>query len=147
MTCSLFCMLENVVRRLHWFVHHGNPSYWVFSFGRMCGGGLVSAPQIISATSLGNPSLTESVTTPLRQNAVAWVDQNNHLPSPCAISQTSPYHLPCRFVFSAHSLGLCLLYGSQTKPDQKIWQKSYSWSFFCRKHCRGEISIPFMNER
>lgn len=37
----------------------------------VCDGGLVSAPQIISATSPGNPSLTDAVTTLLRQNAVA----------------------------------------------------------------------------
>lgn len=100
MTRSLFCTLQNVVRRHHWFVHRGNPCYWVFSFGRMCvEGGLVSAPQIISATSPGNPSLTDSVTTPLRQNAVAWVDQNNRLPFPCAISPDqplSPSFLPFR---------------------------------------------------
>lgn len=47
------------------------------SFGLVRGGGLVRAPLIMSTTQPGSPSLTDAVTTPLCQNAVARVDQNN----------------------------------------------------------------------
>lgn len=89
----------------------------------MCVGGYVSAPQIISTIHRGNPSLTDAVTTLLCQNAVAWADQNiPPPPAPCALSRTSPDHLPLYLLFCTDTLDLDFLYCSQETASPNVMQ-------------------------
>lgn len=77
----LHILLWMLDRRHQLHAHHENPSYWVFSLGCLCDSGPVGVPQLTLVFQPANLLLTDAVTTLLCQNAVAWVDQNNLLPT------------------------------------------------------------------